>query len=162
MTTEYESLIPTFPLFKGYTRDGARMLMERGTVKNYGAGDLVFREGDPPTFVLLVLTGRLQVYVDRDGKEVTLSDAMGPGSLMGELAVLCGMKRSACARVAEPAAVLQWTANDFRRLLLGNAFLAEEIFGHALRHMVEKERAMIDAALQSNRALGSNPTPTNG
>ncbi len=158
MSETYAALIPTFPLFKGYTLAGAQMLLERGEVKQFAAGELLFREGDPPTFAALVLTGKLQVFVARGGREVVLGD-IGAGKILGELAVLCGMNRSASVRIIEPAAILQWDGFGFRRLLLGNAFLSEQILGQALRHLVEQERARIDAALKAESVGGASTGP---
>ncbi|UCF35440.1 MAG: cyclic nucleotide-binding domain-containing protein [Acidobacteriota bacterium] len=142
MSQDYASIIVDFPLFKGYTTDGAQALLACGEVKELEPGEILFKEGDPPLFVLLVLKGSLQVYVERSGRDLVLTDS-GPGTIIGELAVLCGIARSASVRSVEPAAVLQLSATSFRSLLLRNTFLSERVFGQALRTLIEKEQALI-------------------
>jgi len=155
MNEQYAVLITGFPLFKGFTVDGARMLLDSGEVKEFSPGEVLIKEGDEPTFVLLVLTGRLQVFVQRQGRDLVLADA-GPGTILGELAVLCGIPRSASVRASEKSAALQWSAAAFRSLLLCDVFLSERIFRESLRTLIEKERSLIDSLIRSQG--GSNPS----
>ena len=148
MNDQYAVIITGFPLFQGLTLHGARMLLESGEVKEYPAGQMVLKEGDDATFVVLVLTGKMEVFVERLQRDVVLTDA-GPGRILGELAVLCGITRSASVRASEKSAVLQWSAASFRNLLLQNVFLSERIFRESLRTLIEKERSLIDSLTQS-------------
>ena len=124
------------------------MLLESGEVKEYSSGEMVIKEGDEPTFVLLVLTGKLQVFVQRQQRDLVLTDA-GPGTILGELAVICGIPRSASVRASEKSAVLLWSAAAFRSLLLRDAFLPQRIFRESLRTLIEKERSLIDSLIRS-------------
>ena len=153
MNEQYAVMITGFPLFRGFTLQGAQMLLECGEVKEYSSGDVLIKEGDGPIFVLLVLTGKMQIFVERQQRDLILNDA-GPGTILGELAVLCGIPRSASVRSSEQSAVLQWSAADFRSLLLRDAFLSERIFRESLRTLIEKERSLIDSLIQSQG--GSN------
>jgi CRP-like cAMP-binding protein len=150
MNEQYAQSITGFPLFQGFTADGARMLLDQGEVKDYSPGEVVINEGDAATFVLLVLTGKMQVFVERQGRALVLTDS-GPGTIIGEIAVLCGIPRSASVRASEKSAVLQWSATRFRNLLLGNVFLSERIFRESLRTVIEKERALIESLIQAQR-----------
>jgi CRP-like cAMP-binding protein len=68
---------------------------------------------------------------------------------LGELAVLCGIPRSASVRASEKSAALQWRASAFRSLLLRDVFLSERIFRESLRTLIEKERSLIDLLVGS-------------
>jgi CRP-like cAMP-binding protein len=63
MNEQYAEMMRTFPLFKGFTPQGAQTLLGYGEVKEYSQGDVLLKEGDSPTFVLVVLTGRMQIYI---------------------------------------------------------------------------------------------------
>ena len=152
MNEDYAAIITGLPLFKGYTSDGAKRILSRGEIKAVSSGEVLFKEGDPPAFVLLVLKGKLQVYVERHGKDTVLTDA-GPSTILGELAVLCGIQRSASVRVVEDSTVLQWEAEEFRKLLLKDVFLSERIFRESLRTLIDKERSLIDSLIESEDAL---------
>lgn len=153
MNEQYAQMITRFPLFQGFTTDGARMLLDRGDVRDYATGEVVINEGAAATFVLLVLTGKMEVFIQRGDQALVLAES-GPGTLIGELAVLCGIPRSASVRASGPAVVLQWSAAAFRSLLLGNVFLSERIFRESLRIVIEKERALIESLIEAQSGRG--------
>ena len=159
MNDKYALLIPTFPLFRGFTVDGAHMLLDSGEVKELSPGVMLITEGDGATFVLLVLAGKLEVFVERDGRDLVLNEA-GPGTILGELAVLCGIPRSASARAIEDSAILQWSAAAFRSLLLQNVSLSERIFRASLRTLIEKEHSLIESLVRSQAKLKERITET--
>ncbi len=146
MSENYAELITRFPLFKGFTTDGANRLIKSGEVKQCAAEEVLLKEGDKADFVLLLLTGGLEVFVSRSGEDVVLTETH-PGTIVGELAVLCGIPRSASVRTKEASAVLRWEDEAFRTLLLRDPSLSQRIFGHILRTLVDKERALIDSLI---------------
>lgn len=151
MDENYPELITTFPLFHGFTTNGANRLLSSGEIEQCAPGDVLISEGDKADFVLLLLTGRLEVFVNRNGKDVVLTEA-SPGTVLGELAVLCGIPRSASIRTKEASAILRWEDEAFRTLLLRDPSLSQRIFGHILRTLVEKERSLIDSLIKSEAA----------
>ena len=82
-------------------------------------GEVVFREGDPADSVHLVLAGHLAVSVSTaDGERATLN-VVGPGSHVGELALLtrgAPRERSATVVALEPSVTRVLTATAFREL----------------------------------------------
>ena len=144
----HSQLMTTFPLFKGFTENGTRRLLDSGEVTPHAAGEVLLKEGDTAEFVLLVLTGKLEVFVDREGQHLVLTEAE-PGDILGELAVLCGIPRSASVRAKDNAAVLEWSDEAFRTLLLRDPSLSQRIFREALRTLVEKERSLIDSVIDA-------------
>jgi CRP-like cAMP-binding protein len=156
MNQPYRELITTFPLFEGFTADGAGMILATGEVRDCAAGTILLKEGDEATSVLLVLSGRLEVFVSRGDRQLVLTQA-GPGTIIGELAVLCGLVRSASVRTLGPATVLEWTDSGFRKLLLGYTSLSRRVFNQALRGLIEKERSLIDSVVAAT-ATGESST----
>jgi CRP-like cAMP-binding protein len=148
MHERYAELITTFPLFEGFTVHGAQRLLDAGEVKEHAPGDVLLMEGDSASFVLLQITGKLEVFVERNGKHIVL-DETSPGDILGELAVLCGITRSASVRASETSAVLQWSADAFRSLLLRDPSLSQRIFRQSLRTLIEKERSLIDTLVKA-------------
>ena len=150
MSDNYAELITSFPLFDGFTTDGAKRLLKSGEVKEYAADEVLMKEGDKADFVVLLLTGGLEVFVKRGDNDVVLTETK-PGTITGELAVLCGIPRSASVRAQEPSNVLKWSDEAFRTLLLRDPHLSQRIFGQILRTLVDKERALIDSLITAQR-----------
>ena len=152
MNEQYAELITTFPLFKGFTANGAKRLLAAGQVKEQSTADVLLKEGDKADFVLLVLTGALEVFVERESQHLVLTEA-GPGTILGELAVLCGIPRSASVKAKEKAVVLEWSDEAFRTLLLRDPSLSQRIFREALRTLIDKERSLIDSLIKPQGAV---------
>jgi CRP-like cAMP-binding protein len=146
MNENYAELITGFPLFKGFTVNGANRLLKSGEVRHYKTGEVLINEGDKADFAILLLTGKLEVFVRRGDNDVVLTQSH-PGTVLGEVAVLCGIPRSASIRADSDVAVLRWDDEAFRTLLLRDASLSQRIFGTILRTLVEKERALIDSVI---------------
>jgi CRP-like cAMP-binding protein len=144
-----------FPLLQGFTPQGAQRLLERGEVRECSARQVLFKEGDPAEFAVMVIHGKLQVFIERVDGEMLLTE-VGPGAILGELAVLCGISRAASVRAGEAATVLQWSAAVFRNLLLRHALLSERILKESLRTLVEKERALIDSVVRLSQGHGKS------
>ncbi len=73
----------------------ARWFRSVGHAAHWAAGDVVYREAEPATSVLLIGAGRAKVTLSSaEGRRVLLA-LRGPGDLVGESAVLDGRARSA-------------------------------------------------------------------
>src|SRR5690349_21435717 len=68
-------------------------------------GDLVFREGDPPTSAFLIESGQIEILTDQDGTPFVLS-VLGPGDLLGEMAIIDEAPRTATARAMTQASLI--------------------------------------------------------
>jgi CRP-like cAMP-binding protein len=141
------------PLFDGFTAVGVQRLLDLGEVREHTAGEQLCTEGGPADCVLLILSGRLQAYVERSGSELIVAE-FGAGAIVGEIAVLCGIPRAASMRAAEDSAVLCWTERAFHTLLLGDVFLSHRIFSSSLRALIDLEKSLIESLVQS-RCAGS-------
>ena len=62
------------------------------------AGDVIFREGDPPTTAFLIEAGEIEISTVQNGERLVLSH-LGPGDLLGEMAVIDEAPRTATAVV---------------------------------------------------------------
>lgn len=75
------------------------------TRRTLAAGELVFREGDPPTTAFLIESGAIRVHTERGGERVVLGE-LGPGDLLGEMAIIDASPRSATAEAVMPTLLI--------------------------------------------------------
>lgn len=73
---------------------------------HFAAGDIVFREGDPPTSAYLVESGQIEILTVKEGVPMVLS-VLGPGDLLGEMAVIDDAPRTATARALSEASLIE-------------------------------------------------------
>jgi CRP-like cAMP-binding protein len=92
-------------------------LIRKGHVKKLAKGETACRRHEPGDSMIIVLTGRLKVTnVNVDGKEVVLN-FVGPGDLIGEIAVLDGGERTATATAMEHSETFVIYARDLLAVL---------------------------------------------
>jgi CRP-like cAMP-binding protein len=67
--------------------------------KRFESGEILFRQGDPSDFAILILSGSADVLREA-GDDAIVLGAVGAGEFVGEMGVLEGRRRSATVRAA--------------------------------------------------------------
>jgi putative ABC transport system ATP-binding protein len=84
-----------------------------------GAGEVLFRQGEPSRLVYLVEEGEIELYRElADGGEELLTGRI-VGEWFGELGPMLGLPRSATARAVVPSRLLGVGLAEFRRRWIG-------------------------------------------
>ena len=99
-------------------------------------GATLLRQGDPDRDVYLILRGRLGVRAEHANGTSTLVDEVGPGSLVGEMALLTGQPRTATVFAVEDSDLARVSREDFERLALRHP----EALNEFLRRIVPRMR----------------------
>lgn len=95
-----------------------RGLVKRGRPVHFRAGQTIFGYGDPGTDLLVVQTGQVEIStVSISGRKVVLAH-LGPGDLVGEVALLDQSPRSASASAVSDVTGHSLGFDDFRAFLL--------------------------------------------
>jgi CRP-like cAMP-binding protein len=91
-------------LFENQPEEVLKAVLVQGQLQEYGPGDVVFSQGDEGDRLYIVKSGALEVLASpTDAAEPIPVAYLGPGEVLGELALLTGSPRSASARVPERA-----------------------------------------------------------
>jgi CRP-like cAMP-binding protein len=91
-------------LFENQPEEVLKAVLVQGQLQEYGSGEVVFRQGDEGDRLYIVKSGALEVLASpTDAAEPIPVAYLGPGEVLGELALLTGSPRSASARVPERA-----------------------------------------------------------
>ena len=91
--------------------------------QTYQPGEYIMRQGDTGVGAFIVRSGKVEVLQERDGKEVMLA-TLGPGDVVGEMALLDEFPRSASVRAKEPTTALGIQRWHFRGILQSHPQLA--------------------------------------
>ncbi|WP_131740067.1 Crp/Fnr family transcriptional regulator [Actinomadura roseirufa] len=92
-------------------------LEARGRVRSFERGETLFTEGEQPGWVAVLLKGRVKAFSYREQGGEALLAVRGPGALLGEVAAIDGLPRSATVAALEPAQALAVTAEEFMAFL---------------------------------------------
>src|SRR5919201_2595897 len=105
--------IPPSPLPEMLSAEDLAALTARGIPRSFPRGQALFHVGQMPDRVLLLRKGRVKVETSTSaGRSVVLA-VRGPGELVGELAALDELPRSASIVALEPVDAVAFTHQDF-------------------------------------------------
>lgn len=136
-------------LFGALSAEQRAQVLAQAISRSYARGDTILRRGDPGNSMLLVVQGRVRVGVtSEDGREVTLG-ILGPGDVLGEMALLDGQERSADVVAIEDCGVKLLERGRFLRLLRESPELCLKLLGVLTERLRRANRAVEDIALLS-------------
>jgi CRP/FNR family transcriptional regulator, cyclic AMP receptor protein len=114
---------------------------------------IVLRENDVGDYLMLILTGQVQVCkMDREGDQVVIA-TVGPGTMLGEMSLIDGEQRFASCVAAKPSDFAVLRRPDLNQLLTEHPRLANKFLIKMLEIMVRRLRET------SNQLLRYHPTP---
>ena len=108
------------------------------TRAHYEVGQVIIREGELARHFYIILTGRVQVYSQREEGEVDIA-TLGPGEYFGEIALLQGVRRTASVRALTPVDLLTISGSDFTALAMSSTQFSELLTGVMRQRLSENE-----------------------
>ena len=103
-------------LFAGFTQEQVRLLAFGAENRHLPAGRTLYREGDQADCAFVVVTGRIRLTRERDGRQAPVGHA-GPGAILGELALVADSNRLTDAVTETDADLIRLERKLFRRIL---------------------------------------------
>jgi CRP-like cAMP-binding protein len=94
--------------------------------RDYKAGDIILKEGDPSDVVYKIVSGHVEVFKEHDGQTIVLG-VMKAGEFLGEMGVVDDEPRSASARAKNQVSTLIYEEGEFFRLISRDGSSAERM-----------------------------------
>ena len=104
------------PLFGNVAPAKLKLLAFTSQRLSFKAGTTLFNQGDPGDAAYVVLSGSADVLVNSDSGEINVA-TVGPNSIIGEIAILCDVNRTATVRAHSPLEVLRIDKAQFLEML---------------------------------------------
>ncbi len=127
-TDDIHKLFTTLSLLEVFSQEECSVLCEY--LECYGAPSnaTILSEGDSGDYLLLILTGSVNVVKRGQGDEEIIVSTVGPGEFLGEMSMVDGKERSATCKTVEPTDFAVFTRDALNEILidhprLGNKFL---------------------------------------
>ena len=108
------AVIATSPLFEMLSSAELSRLAELARVRRFGAGEVIFEEGDLGDSLFLITQGQVEVVRRLPGGQVHPLTVLSPPEFFGEMGLIDKDQRSTTVRARTDSELLQLTANDLR------------------------------------------------
>lgn len=152
MLDDQIALLRDTPVFEQLHIDDLRAVAQHLIELEFEAGDLVFREGAPGSYICFVIAGALQVSKRAgNGADIPIAE-IGTGRSVGEMSIIDGLTCSATVTARGPTTVLALTRTDFDRLVETTPRLGAEIFKGISRLLsISLRKTSADLATERSR-----------
>jgi CRP-like cAMP-binding protein len=148
-TEETIALLHQVPVFSTLIAEDLAAVAEVIVPRSFGAGEVVFREGDTGDTCYLVRIGHFRAVRDHnDGRTITLA-TFGPGDIFGELAMFDAELRSATVEALEDTEAGAILGSDMRRLLRTHPDIAAKLLGALSRRLRETNERLTRQSFQT-------------
>ncbi|MBN1873522.1 MAG: cyclic nucleotide-binding domain-containing protein [Anaerolineae bacterium] len=135
----WASLLRQMPLFAELSGRQIRSITAQLREQVYAAGAILIRQGEIGDAFYVIASGRLQVFVARDGVEQVVAE-LGPGEYVGEIALLLQVPRTATVKALVPTRVLALHKDDFDRLIAEQLYVSRGLERQTSRRMIDLRR----------------------
>ena len=127
------------PIFSSLSEQEFAFLTSRLVQRKYGAGEVIFGEGDPCAGLYVVQSGNVRIFKSSAGGREQVLSIDGPGSSIAELPVFDGGNYPASAQAITDSTLLFFSRQDFQALCLQHPQVALKVLrviGGRLRTLV--------------------------
>jgi CRP-like cAMP-binding protein len=148
-TQETVELLGHVPVFVTLGTSDLEVVAEVCHPRRFGAGEVIFREGDESNTCYIVRSGHARAIREHaDGRQIALA-TFGPGDIFGELAMFDDERRSATVETIDPLDVLAILGPDMRRLMLRRPQLAVALAGNLARRLRATNERLANQSFQT-------------
>ncbi len=116
-------------------------------------GELLFREGDPPTTAFILDEGQVEIRATQRGQQVVLA-LLGPGAIIGEMAVIDAAPRTATAVAVTACRLIALDRTQIAERIQG----ADPVIRALLQGTLQRYRSAL-SALQGGPAKAAVEVP---
>lgn len=109
-------MLKQVPLFAGVSSAKLKLLAFTSERVSYRTGDVLCRQGDMGDAAFVLLSGHADVIVDGPTGQIKVAD-LEENAIVGEIAILCDVARTATVRAASPVEALRISKDNFFKLM---------------------------------------------
>jgi CRP/FNR family transcriptional regulator len=142
-------LLARVPLLSGLSQQELDRIAQVAVPRSFPKGARVFHEGDESDACYIIRKGEVRVTREHsDGRAIALA-TLGPGEIVGELAMLDGEVRSASVEALSDVELLAVAARDMRGLLERNPEITAKLVVALTRRVRETNERVARQSFQT-------------
>lgn len=139
------------PLFAGVAPAKLKLLAFASDRVSYRAGEILFRQGDPGDAAYVILEGKADILADASGGQIKIAE-LSDNAIVGEIAILCDVSRTATVKAAGPLEALRIRKDDFLKLLADYPDMMFEILRSLAQRLTRTTSELTEARAQIKSA----------
>jgi CRP-like cAMP-binding protein len=144
-------VLRSIPLFAKIEPTKLKLLAFTSEHVEYTEGELLFRQGDVGDAAFILLDGEAEVLVETPGGQLKVAQ-LKRNDIVGEIAILCDVPRTATVRAASPLVTLRISKDGFFNLVTQFPQVGVEIM-HELAARLHETTQQLTAAKAKLRQL---------
>ncbi len=131
-------------------------LFQNKLVRNYSGKEIIYREGDTPSYVYFLNQGKVKIQkMNKDGKEV-IFELCNSGDFFGYWSILENKEQGDSAETIEHSEIWLIPVEDFKHQLEGNLEVAGKFLKLLSNNLLIKELKILEMAYESVRKRIAN------
>ncbi len=119
-------MLKRVPLFAGVEPAKLKLLAFTSDRVSYNPGQTLFHQGDEGDAAYVILSGTADILIESDAGQIKVAE-LEPNSIVGEIAILCDISRTATVKVNQRLEALRIRKDHFLRMLRENPEMTIEI-----------------------------------
>jgi signal transduction histidine kinase len=131
------------PIFSNLREEDLNALVTNSIRRTVEPGECLIVEGEVGNSLIVILTGEVEVVRDTGDAETSLA-RFGPGSFVGEMALIDRGPRTATVRALTSAEILEISRDEFERLLNESPDACRVLLGTVLRRLKSTEAMLVN------------------
>ena len=148
------NLLARIPLFSDLPPEELDRLMAALEVVNLKPGDILFREGDIPEHLFIIVSGELEINMGSGTDNEIVLNVLKEGEYFGEMGLIMpGGRRTAGARAREGVILLSMSRNRFGELLQNHPKFANAMVSVLSQRLDSTNIATYRDLAEKNRQL---------
>ena len=139
------------PLFAGVAPAKLKLLAFASDRVSYRPGEILFHQGDPGDAAYVILAGRADILAEGGGGQIKIAE-LEDNAIVGEIAILCDVSRTATVKAAVPLEALRIRKDDFLKLLADYPDMMFEILRSLAQRLTRTTSELTEARAQIKKA----------
>jgi CRP-like cAMP-binding protein len=148
------------PLFSNVAPARLKLLAFTSRRLSFKAGHTLFHQGDPGDAAYVVLSGSADILGETGGREIKIA-TVEQNSIIGEIAILCDVNRTATVRANTPLEVLRIDKDQFLSLLAEFPEMGIEVVRVLADRLSQTTAELTEARSTIMRLSGKPNSPVN-
>jgi CRP-like cAMP-binding protein len=138
------------PLFSRVAPAKLKLLAFTSDRVSYRTGEVLFRQGDPGDAAYVILAGKADILTDSPNGQIKVAE-LDYNAIVGEIAILCDISRTATVQAAAPLEALRIRKDDFLKLLADYPEMTVEVLRSLADRLARTTVELAEARGQAGR-----------